>query len=84
MPILLRGVVSWVTDVIESLGYVGVAALVAVGNLVPPIPSEVVLPLSGFPAGQGRCLLPAVELAATVGTVAGALARSCLPDWLDG
>lgn len=64
---------GWVTDVIEALGYAGVAVLVALENVFPPIPSEVILPLSGFLAGQGRFSLPAVVLAATVGSVAGAL-----------
>ena len=64
---------GWVTDVIERLGYLGVAVLVALENLFPPIPSEVILPLSGFLAGQGRFSLPVVVLAATVGSVVGAL-----------
>ena len=64
---------GWVTDVIEALGYAGVAVLVALENVFPPIPSEVILPLAGFLAGQGRFSLPAVVLAATVGSVVGAL-----------
>ena len=66
-------IVQWVTDVIEALGYGGVAFLVALENVVPPIPSEVILPLAGFLAGQGRFWLPGVVLAATAGSVAGAL-----------
>jgi hypothetical protein len=42
-----------VSDVVESLGDFGVAILVAIENLVPPIPSEIVLPLAGFVAGRG-------------------------------
>lgn len=72
-PAILSGLTEWVTDVIESFGYVGVAALVALENIFPPIPSEIILPLAGFLAGQGRFWLPAVILAATVGSVAGAL-----------
>jgi membrane protein DedA with SNARE-associated domain len=72
-PALLGGITQWVTDVIESFGYIGVAALVALENIFPPIPSELILPLAGFLAGQGRFWLPAVILAATAGSVAGAL-----------
>jgi membrane protein DedA with SNARE-associated domain len=68
------GIAQWVTDVIASLGYVGVAALVALENLFPPIPSELILPLAGFLAGQGRFALPLVIVAATFGSTAGALA----------
>jgi membrane protein DedA with SNARE-associated domain len=57
-----------------SLGYVGIAGLVAVENLIPPIPSEVVLPLAGFFVSRGDFVLWAVILAATVGSVVGAWA----------
>jgi membrane protein DedA with SNARE-associated domain len=72
----------WVTRVIESLGYVGVAALIALENVFPPIPSELILPLTGFLAGQGRFWLPAAVLAATVGSVVGALILYGLARWL--
>jgi membrane protein DedA with SNARE-associated domain len=47
--------------------------MVALENLVPPIPSEIVLPMAGFLAGQGRLSFPLVILAATIGSVVGAL-----------
>ena len=69
----IGGLAGWVLEVIASIGAFGVALLVAVENLFPPIPSEVVLPLAGFLAGQGRLSLTAVVAAATAGSVAGAL-----------
>lgn len=69
----LSGLAGWVLDVIQSMGAVGVAALVALENVFPPLPSEVVLPLAGFLAGQGKLSLLAVLVAATVGSVVGAL-----------
>lgn len=69
----LTGLAGFVVDVIDALGAVGVGLLVAVENLVPPIPSEAVLPLAGFLAGQGRMSLLAVVVAATAGSVGGAL-----------
>jgi membrane protein DedA with SNARE-associated domain len=69
----LSGLAGWVLDVIDALGALGVAALVALENLFPPLPSEVVLPLAGFLSGQGRMSFAAVLLAATAGSVAGAL-----------
>ncbi|MBA2776196.1 MAG: DedA family protein [Chloroflexia bacterium] len=47
--------------------------MVVLENVFPPIPSEAILPLAGFLAGEGRFWLPAVILAATMGAVAGAL-----------
>jgi len=69
---MLEGITEWVTDVVDALGYVGVAVLVAVENLFPPIPSEVVLPLAGFVAGRGDASLIGMIVAATIGSVVGA------------
>lgn len=71
---MLDSLTSFVTDLVESLGYVGVAFLVALENIFPPIPSEVVLPLAGFVAGRGDASLVGMILAATVGSVVGAWA----------
>jgi membrane protein DedA with SNARE-associated domain len=64
---------EWVTGVIEALGYAGLTILVALENVFPPIPSEVILPLAGFLTGQGRFSFPLVLIATTLGSLAGAL-----------
>ena len=69
---MLSNLADWVTDVIDRLGYVGVALLVALENLFPPIPSEIVLPFAGFVARDGRATLLGMILAATIGSVVGA------------
>jgi membrane protein DedA with SNARE-associated domain len=71
---VLDGLVDWVTAVVESLGYVGVASMVALENLFPPIPSEVVLPLAGFVAADGSASFAGMVVAATVGSMVGACA----------
>ena len=73
-PSSLGGLTGWVASVIESLGEVGVGLLVALENLVPPIPSEVVLSMAGYLAGAGRVNVVLVAVAATAGSVLGALA----------
>jgi membrane protein DedA with SNARE-associated domain len=70
----LGGLVGWVLAVVEALGAVGVGLLVALESVFPPIPSEVVLPLAGFLAGQGKLGFVAVLVWATVGSLVGALA----------
>jgi membrane protein DedA with SNARE-associated domain len=70
---MLGGIAAWVQDVIESLGYVGVALLVVIENLFPPIPSEIVLPFAGFVAQRGDASVTLMIVAATVGSVVGAL-----------
>ena len=69
----LTGLAGVVSDVMTALGEVGVGLLVALENVFPPIPSEVVLPLAGFLAAQGLMDLLLVVVAATAGSVAGAL-----------
>ncbi len=66
-------IAEWVTGVIEALGYPGLTVLVALENVFPPIPSEVILPLAGFLTGQGRFSFILVLLATTIGSLVGAL-----------
>lgn len=73
MSDLFAGLVRWIVEVIYSLGYLGLAALVALENLIPPIPSEVILPLAGFLVSQGRFSFVPALVASTAGSVAGAL-----------
>lgn len=63
-----------IVSVMETLGVFGAGLLVALENLFPPIPSEVVLPLAGFTASRGAFTVPSVILATTIGSVVGALA----------
>ncbi len=70
---MLSSLATWVQDVIEQLGYIGVALLVVLENVFPPIPSEIVLPFAGFVAQQGSYSVVLMILAATVGSVIGAL-----------
>lgn len=64
---------EFVTNVIETIGYPGLTILIALENIFPPIPSEVILPLAGFMTGQGRFSFALVILATTLGSVLGAL-----------
>jgi membrane protein DedA with SNARE-associated domain len=70
---MLENLTEWATDVVERLGYLGVAMLVALENVFPPIPSEVVLGLAGYTAARGDASLVGMIIAATIGSVVGAL-----------
>ncbi|MCE2709966.1 MAG: hypothetical protein RLZZ538_971 [Actinomycetota bacterium] len=70
---MLGDLAAWVQDVIEQLGALGVALLVILENVFPPIPSEIVLPFAGFVAQRGDGSVSVMILAATVGAVIGAL-----------
>lgn len=60
------------TGLIASLGYGGLAVGLVVDSAGVPIPSEVLLPLSGALVRQGRFSLAAVIAVATIAQTAGA------------
>ena len=81
---MLGDLANWVQDVINQFGYVGVALLVVIENVFPPIPSEIVLPFAGFVAQQSATAdalnaaqsdtsVVGMMIAATIGSVIGAL-----------
>ncbi|MEU0150572.1 DedA family protein [Micromonospora fulviviridis] len=72
-PNQFTGLTGWVASVIDSFGAVGVALLVALKSIIPPIPSEVVLAMAGYLAAEGRFNLVLIVLAATAGSLLGAL-----------
>ncbi|HEY9878206.1 MAG TPA: DedA family protein [Leptolyngbyaceae cyanobacterium] len=65
--------VNWITQTVESLGYWGIMALMFLENVFPPIPSEVVMPLSGFAASRTDMQFGFVVAAGAIGSVVGTL-----------
>lgn len=65
----------------DSLGYIGIFTLIALETVIPPIPSEVILPLAGFQVAQGDFSYPLVVLAATAGSLTGAIILYALGYW---
>jgi membrane protein DedA with SNARE-associated domain len=63
--------IEWATNLVATGGLAGVFLLMVVENLFPPIPSEVIMPLAGFAAAQGKLSLTGVVLSGTAGAVAG-------------
>ncbi len=66
---------EWITNTITSLGYWGIAWLMFLENLFPPIPSELIMPLAGFTAraNPNQLNIFGVFLAGLLGSVIGAL-----------
>lgn len=69
---MLQNLTDWAIAVVEQLGYLGVALLVAIENVFPPIPSEIVLSLAGYTAARGDASVVGMIIAATIGSVVGA------------
>ena len=59
--------------IMNTYGYLGVCFLIAVGNLFPPIPSEVILTFGGFMTTYTRLTVPGVVIFSTLGSTIGAL-----------
>ena len=60
-------------DAVSKAGYPGLFGAMVAENLFPPIPSEVVLPLAGFEVSRGELAFVLCVLAATAGSLVGAL-----------
>ncbi|WP_435888386.1 DedA family protein [Streptomyces niveus] len=73
---------QWVNSLMGALGAPGAGIAIALENLFPPLPSEVILPLAGFAASTGKISLTAAVLWTTAGSVVGALALYGLGAWL--
>ncbi|MBZ6106926.1 MULTISPECIES: DedA family protein [Streptomyces] len=68
------GIAGWAADLVDAMGAPGAGLAVALENLFPPLPSEIILPLAGFAAGQGVISLFAALFWTTLGSVVGAVA----------
>lgn len=62
---------DWITEIIDTLGYVGLFGLMFLECIFPPIPSEAILPFVGFAVAEGTLSFPLVIIAATAGSLAG-------------
>ncbi|WP_062232808.1 DedA family protein [Fictibacillus sp. FJAT-27399] len=74
---------NWITDIIEQFGYFGVFLMIALENIFPPIPSEVILTFSGMMTSFSKLSVWGVILAATAGSVFGAAVLFKVGTYLD-
>lgn len=64
---------TWITDIMEQFGYLGIFLMLALENIFPPIPSEVILPFGGFMTTTSNMTVPGVLIASTAGSLLGAV-----------
>lgn len=64
---------DWITQLIERAGYAGIALMMFLENVFPPIPSWLVMPLAGFEASSGHFSPILVLMAGTAGSTLGAV-----------
>jgi len=71
---LLAWVSSFIVNTISSWGYVGVFILMALESALMPIPSEIIMPFSGYLAFLGKFSLWQVVWWGTIGNLIGSVA----------
>jgi len=74
---------NFIIDIMNQHGYWGIALLIAIENIFPPIPSEVILTFGGFMTTFTQMSVWGVVLAATIGSVAGAVVLYGIGRWFN-
>ena len=64
---------DWIIQLMNQYGYIGILLLIAIENIFPPIPSEIILTFGGFMAAYSHLNLWGVIASATAGSVLGAM-----------
>jgi membrane protein DedA with SNARE-associated domain len=70
---LIALIATWIIGVISTMGYGGIVLLMAIESACIPLPSEIIMPFSGFLVFKGEMVLWAVALAGAVGCVVGSI-----------
>ena len=84
---------QFIIDLMNQWGYLGVSFLIALENIFPPIPSEVILTFGGFMTTTTNLNIVGMVIASTIGSVIGAIilyligslvSEKTLEKWLTG
>lgn len=78
---MLESVANWIIHVISTLGYPGIVITMAIESALIPLPSEVIMPFSGFLASKGVFDLNTVALMGAIGNVLGSLVAYAIGYW---
>ena len=75
-------VADWAVGLMETLGAPGAGVAIALENLFPPLPSEVILPMAGLASSRGSFTLFEALFWTTAGSIVGAMLLYGLGAWL--
>lgn len=62
-----------IIEAVNNFGYLGIILLIAIENIFPPIPSEVILTFGGFATTISNITVVGTIIASTIGSVIGAI-----------
>ncbi|HRY22413.1 MAG TPA: DedA family protein [Candidatus Dojkabacteria bacterium] len=80
---MINSLVDWLVQAIDSFGYLGVLIAVFLESFTAVIPSQIVLPFSGFVASQGSLNIVLVIITVTIGAYLGTLPFYFIGRWGD-
>lgn len=78
---MLEYIANWVINIISTLGYPGIILTMAIESALIPLPSEIIMPFSGYLVSTGRFDLNLVAFSGALGNVLGSLAAYTLGYW---
>lgn len=81
MEAVLSAIAVWVKDVIQHMGYPGILVLMAIESACIPLPSEVIMPFSGFLVSEGKLALFPAALAGALGCAVGSAVAYAVGAW---
>jgi len=78
---VLKWIAGFITAAISSLGYFGVFLMMAIESAAIPLPSEIIMPFSGYLAFRGEFSLHGAAFWGAAGCVAGSWAAYAIAAW---
>src|SRR5262245_7073310 len=81
MAQFLEHLALWIEEIIQTIGYPGIAIVMFAENVFPPIPSELIMPFAGFLVGRGEFNFIGVWIAGIIGSVLGAMILYYIGMW---
>jgi membrane protein DedA with SNARE-associated domain len=81
---MVESIINWIVAVISQLGYPGIIVTMAIESALIPLPSEIIMPFSGFLVSQGRFEFWIVGLCGAIGNLLGSWIAYGLGYWGEG
>jgi len=78
---MIQTIIDWLVNIISVLGYPGVFVAVFIESFFAPIPSELILPFSGFVASMGRMNIVLLIIIASIAAYLGSLPFYIIGKW---
>ncbi len=78
---ILSSVAGWVINIIATLGYPGIVLTMAIESALIPLPSEIIMPFSGFLVSTGKFNFWLVAISGGLGNLIGSLIAYAIGYW---